>query len=512
MHHRKPDELNAAQNALCESRECLEMAMEAGRLGIWEWRLDTGRITWSPTLERIHGLERGAFASTIEAYLRGIHPEDRDRVLDHSQQAIRERTEYRVEYRIIRPDGRIAWLEARGRLVAGPNGQPERMVGVCLDVTDRRQAEEALRDSESRLRAVVETAADGIITIDADGIIRTVNPAVERIFGYSADELIGHNVGILMPEPYRSEHDNYVKNFLRTGHAKIIGIGREVVGLRKDGKVIPLYLAVSETRIGDRRIFTGIVHDISDRKAAEEALARQAQELEQQARELARSNEELENFAGIVSHDLRSPLVTLAGCARLLEESPAALDPESRELIQTIRDSVEHLNELINSLLSYARAGSGELKVGPCDCEQVLQKVLVGLKVVLEANRAEVTHDPLPTICADAALMAQLFQNLIENGLKYHGQDPPRIHVSATAGAGEWVFSVRDNGIGIAPEDFPKVFEIFRRLHDDTSGYSGAGIGLATCKRIVERHGGRIWVESQPGQGATFFFAIPQQE
>ena len=375
----------------------------------------------------------------------------------------------------------------------------------------RERVEESLRQSEGLLRAVFETVVDGIITIDERGTVAAVNPAVERIFGYTAGEIIGQNVSMLMPEPYRGEHDAYLGNYLRTGQARIIGIGREVEGRRKDGARFPLYLGVSETHVGDRRIFTGIVRDMSERKAAEEALGRQARELERRARELARSNAELDSFASIVSHDLRSPLVTVAGCTRLLEDQAREkLGPDGLELIAFIRNGVDHMSALIQSLLGYAKVGSGGLKVGPCDCEAVLEKAVQGLKSALEAKGAEVTHGPLPTLAADEALLAMLFQNLIENGVKYHGEQPPRVAVSARAEGGEWVFCVRDNGIGIDPRHFGRIFEAFRRLHDDESKYPGTGIGLATCLKIVERHGGRIWVESQPGQGAAFFFTIPQ--
>jgi len=377
-------------------------------------------------------------------------------------------------------------------------------------MSDRERVEESLRQSEGLLRAVVQTAVDGIITIDERGTVMTVNPAVERIFGYPAEEIIGRNVNMLMPEPYRSEHDTYLENYQRTGQAKIIGIGREVEGLRRDGRRFPLYLGVSETQVGPRRIFTGIVRDMSQQKAAEQALARQARELERRAKELARSNAELESFAAMVSHDLRAPLVTMAGYAQLLEEQARhKLEPEELELIQYVRDSVQQMAGLIQSLLGYARVGSAGLRLEPCDCERVLEKVLQGLEAVLHATQAEVTHDPLPTLPADEALLLVLFQNLIENGIKYHGDRPPRVRVAARLEAGEWVFSVRDNGIGIDPRNFDRVFEPFQRLHHDESRYQGMGIGLATCQKIVERHGGRIWVESQAGQGAAFFFTIP---
>lgn len=420
---------------------------------------------------------------------------------------LKEEGTFQGEFPLIAADGTLVELDWRSRA----RFLPGLHLCVARDITGRGRAERALRESEGRLRAVVETAVDAIITIDVAGIISSLNPAAERLFGYRADELIGRNVSMLMPEPDHSRHDEYLRRYLRTGERRIIGIGREVVGLRKNGTLFPMDLAVSETVVGDRRIFTGIIRDITDRKRAEESLAQQARELERRAAELVRSNRELESFASIVSHDLRSPLVTISGCVELLEQVHGhALPAEAAELLGFIRDGVNNMTGLIQSLLRYARVGAGGLNVSPCDCETVLEKVLNGLKTCIESAGATVTHDPLPTIHADEALVAQLLQNLVENSVKYRGDRPPLVHVSARESEGEWVFSVRDNGIGIDPRHFPKIFGVFQRLHADESRYPGSGIGLATCKKIVERHGGRIWVESQPGEGTTFFFTIPR--
>jgi PAS domain S-box-containing protein len=368
------------------------------------------------------------------------------------------------------------------------------------EIDERRAVEAALRESEARLRAVVETAVDGIITIDEQGIVCTLNPAAERIFGYSRDEVIGKNVALLMPEPYRSEHDGYLRNYHHTGHRKIIGIGREVLGQRKDGSTFPLELAVSESLLPDRRIFTGLVRDITERKAAEERLHRQAEEL-------VRSNQELEQFASIISHDLRSPLVSISGCVELLSEH-CQKSAETSELTALVRESVTRMNELISSLLAYSRVGSGGVQKHTCDMQTALHGVLAGLRDTVERSGAVVEHDPLPVVAGERPLLSQVLQNLIENAIKYRSKQQPHVQVSARDAGKEWVFCVRDNGIGINPAYFGKIFQMFQRVHSDAS-IPGSGVGLATCKKIVERHGGRIWVESEPGRGSTFCFTIP---
>jgi light-regulated signal transduction histidine kinase (bacteriophytochrome) len=238
---------------------------------------------------------------------------------------------------------------------------------------------------------------------------------------------------------------------------------------------------------------------------------RSQQQLAEQARELARSNAELEQFASVVSHDLRGPMTSLSGCSQLLLELYGhTLDEEGRELLGAVRDSVHDMARLIDSLLRYSRVGRGQLKRTPCDLNAVLAGVLRDDRAVVRTAGAEVTQDPLPVVMAEPALLAQLLQNLVENAIKYRGEAPPRVHVSARETPGEWVISIADNGIGIDPKHFERIFQVFQRLHTDESKYPGLGLGLATCKKIVQRHGGRIWLESEPGRGSTFYFALPR--
>jgi PAS domain S-box-containing protein len=384
-------------------------------------------------------------------------------------------------------------------------GGQKLFTAIVRDVSERRRAEEALRESEGRLRAIFETAVDGIITIDERGNITSLNPAATRIFGYTPEEVLGKNVKLLMPEPYRGEHDGYLRNYITTGVKKIIGIGREVIGLRKDGSTFPTDLAVSETVLGDRRVFTGVVRDITERKRSEESLAKQAEDL-------ARSNVELERFAYVASHDLQEPMRTVRSFAQLLKRRCAnQLTGDATEYLQYITSGVERMQTLINDLLAYSRVSSQGAAFAPADCNHILRMVVDSLQAAIETHKATITFDPLPVVVGDATQLGQVFQNLVANAIKFHAERPPRIHVSATDRPGERVFSVRDNGIGIAPEYFDRIFIIFQRLHT-IEEYGGTGIGLAVCKKIIERHGGRIWVESQVGEGTTFYFSIPKRE
>jgi PAS domain S-box-containing protein len=376
---------------------------------------------------------------------------------------------------------------------------------IVRDISERKRAEAALRESEGRLRAIVDTAVDAIITISEEGRITSFNPAATRIFGYQPEEVLGLNVNRLMPAPYHQEHDGYLDSYLTTGIKKIIGIGREVTGQRKDGTTFPMDLAVSETIISDRRIFTGIVRDISERKRAELSLAAQAEEL-------ARSNVELERFAYVASHDLQEPMRTVRSFAQLLQRRcDNAIAGDAKEYLQFITEGVQRMQALINDLLAYSRVSSQGAAQVPTDANEILAKVLENLKASLASQHGEVISDRLPVVLADATQLGQLFQNLLGNAIKFHGNSDPRIRVFAKELEKEWEFSVRDNGIGISPEYFERIFIIFQRLHT-IEEYGGTGIGLAICKKIVERHGGRIWVQSELGKGSTFHFTISKRE
>lgn len=351
------------------------------------------------------------------------------------------------------------------------------------------------RETAARLTSLVETAVEGIIVIDAQGSVEAFNPAAERLFGYAAQEVLGKNVHILMPAPYHQAHDQYIHNYLTTGVKKIIGIGREVVGRRKDGSTFPIELAVSEMCFNGVPKFTGIVRDISERKRTEAALYR--------------SNRDLQDFAYIASHDLREPLRTVTSYLELLQRRYAdRLDDNARDFIAFAVDGARRMVALVEGLLTYSRLETHAQEPEIVDLESVLIEVIHDLRSSIADSNAQITHDPLPSVQVDGVQCRQLLQNLISNALKFRSQAPPRVHLSAHADDGEWVVAVRDNGIGIDMKFQQRIFKIFQRLHTRDE-YPGIGLGLAICQRIVERQGGRIWVESLPGAGAKFCFTLP---
>lgn len=371
--------------------------------------------------------------------------------------------------------------------------------------------------SSARLDAVLDTAVDGILTIDAQGIMESANPAARRIFGYRLDELIGRNVSMLMPSPDREAHDDYLRRYLAGEPAKIIGIGREVVGLRKDGTTFPMELAVSEVRYANELRFTGFVRDISDRHAADAALrATQAalQQMVEQLEErvsarteaLQRANEELQSFARVVSHDLKAPLRNINTLRDWLgRDCGDQLDEKGQRYIDLMGERIAHLERLIDGILDYSRIGRVEPSIVDVDTANVAREVAASI-IPPESVQLEISDD-LPVVRYDRVRFSQVLQNLISNAVEHMG-DGGRIEVGCEERDDDWVFFVRDDGVGIDARHLDRIFEMFQRLGAQETS---TGVGLSIVKRIVEIHGGRISVESKPGEGSAFRFTVPKR-
>ena len=383
-------------------------------------------------------------------------------------------------------------------------------VVTFLDITLRKQAETQLLESEARTTAILAAAADAIIIIDARGTIESLNAAAETLFGYTALEMVGQNVKMLMPEPYKVEHDGYLHNYTTTGVKKIIGIGREVVGLRKNGQTFPMDLAVSEVHTGGRRLFIGIVRDIALRKQADASIQALNTELLANAAQLQQINGELESFSYSISHDLRAPLRHIDGYAQmLLEEAGELLSGDPRRYLDAIGDNARRMGLLIDDLLAFSRLGRKTVQRLAVDMDALAGRALQEARAS-QPGTAQVLLGPLPSTRADPALMHQVWVNLLSNALKYSAArgDDARIEVSGESDGTVNRYRVRDNGVGFDMRYADKLFGVFQRLHSQEE-FEGTGVGLAIVQRIVNRHGGRVWAEAEPGLGATFTIELP---
>jgi PAS domain S-box-containing protein len=374
---------------------------------------------------------------------------------------------------------------------------------VQRDGSRRGFAEKALLQSEEKYRGLLEAAPDAMVVVNQAGEIVLVNVQAEKQFGYRRDELVGQKVMNIIPEGFAERLIADATRSTAEALAQQIGMGIELSGRRKDGTEFPIEIMLSPLESTEGILVTAAIRNISARKKSEQELAVANQVLEE-------SNLELKQFAYIASHDLQTPLRSIAGFVQLLQqEYEGKLDEQAQVWILRTVLAVTRMQTLIGDLLSYSRV---EARSGPftqIPFLDIVNDALILLESSIHDSGGQVACGRLPIVMGDRSQLVQLMQNLIGNGLTYRSDKPPHIQISAKRSGKDWIFSISDNGIGIDPKHFEQIFEIFKRLHNQKDK-PGTGIGLAVCRRVVNRHGGKIWVESEPGHGSTFHFTIPE--
>ncbi|MBF0311002.1 MAG: PAS domain S-box protein [Magnetococcales bacterium] len=463
---------------------------------------------FNPTAEAFYSL----FATTaIGRPLQAIHRErnvDPDR-FQSGMDAVRERGEHRYEVRDTR-EGRERIIESRVSAITDTFGVIVGYVLMARDVTTARKDQEEARRAARRYRMLFETANDAILVAHAEtGLIVEANQMAATLLQRPLHEIIGQHQTQLHPPEERDRYAELFREHVQGGRDTV----ENVHVVRPDGSRVPVDIRAAVTDLGDMPVILGIFRDVTQREQAEEALQNINHELEsrvlQRTRELERSNRDLQQFAYVASHDLQEPLRLVTGYVQLLEKRySGALDEKATKYIAYVVDGVRYMSDLINSLLAYSRLETQGDTFTTFEGEKALHRALHFQSRVIASTQASVSQDPLPTITGDESQMVQLFQNLLANALKFRGESPPLIHIGCRQDGDCWHFTVRDNGIGIEPQYLERIFTIFQKLHA-RSRYEGTGIGLALCKRIVERHGGQIWAESTLGEGSTFHFTLP---
>ena len=448
-----------------------------------------------------------AFGYTLEDIKKGLNalqlvvPEDQEKARETIQRVLNGERSEGIEFRILRKDGNtfpaityLAPIVHEGRAMG--------LRGIIVDITERKQMEERLRESRGRFIDLVNFLPQTIFELDERGNLTFGNRRATLAFGYTLEDVRKGLNGdqLFIPE----DQDRVKANREKILNGEDLG-GLEYTALRKDGSTFPAILYYSRITRGDKTVgLRGVLIDITERKRMEE-------ELKQTLNELQRSNAELEQFAYVASHDLQEPLRMVASYTQLLARRyQGKLDADADDFIAYAVGGANRMQKLINDLLAYSRVSTRGKPFELTDCEAIVDEAVSNLQMAIGESDAVITRHHLPTVMADPTQLVQLFQNLIGNAIKFRKGHAPEIHIGAEQSDGMWSFSVRDNGIGIDPQYADRIFLVFQRLHSNAD-YRGTGIGLAICKKIVERHGGRIWVEPNESEGSTFYFTIPMK-
>jgi PAS domain S-box-containing protein len=368
------------------------------------------------------------------------------------------------------------------------------VLASIIDITERKKAEE-------RFRLVVESAPNAMVLVNHEGVITLVNNQTEKLFGYERKELIDQKIEMLIPNRFHSHHPEHRDGFFQKPKTRSMGAGRDLFALRKDGTEVQVEIGLNPIETAEGHMVLASIIDITERKIQEESIKKQLA--------LEIKNKELEQFAYIASHDLQEPLRTVSNYMQLFEEEYAGiLDNNAIKFIHSVNNATKRMSLLIKSLLEFSKLGNNR-KLSRVNCNALINEVIEDLETTIKNTGSIIEVSEMPTLDVYEIEIRQLFQNLISNAIKFRKNNvAPKISIEATLLEDLWTFKISDNGIGIAPIHFNRIFDIFQRLHISDE-YEGNGIGLANCKKIVQMHGGEIWLESTPSIGTTFFFTIP---
>jgi PAS domain S-box-containing protein len=499
-------ERRRSEEALRQTTARLDFAQSAAKAGVWDWDLATGRLEWSDRMFALFGLDPQRTEASFASWRGIVHPGDLETAERRIKEALEERITLDSDYRVILPGGGIRWINALGRGEYDGDGRPTRMVGICIDITERRRMVQLLQEAEEKYRIVAENTHDWEFWISPEGRFLYNSPSCERVTGYTARDFEAEPkliARIVHPED-RALYHSHIRDDLplhRPGN-----LTYRIV--RKDGQVrwmehvCQTVLGEDGASLGQR----GSNRDVTDRKEAEGALQRRTAQVEE-------ANRELESFSYSVSHDLRAPLRAIDGFTKMLLRDKSLIeDGETRRKLGVIRQNTQRMGQLIDDLLALSRLGRQSMNLTLLD-----MNVLVGEAWAEQAStnwehEAELRVAALPPSIGDRALVRLVLVNLLSNAIKYsRKQEQPLVEITARTEGGETVYSVRDNGVGFDMQYYDQLFGVFQRLHRPEE-YEGTGVGLAIVQRVIHRHEGRVWAEGIPGGGATFHFTLPGRD
>lgn len=504
-------ELKEAQSALAESEERYEVAVKGSSVGLWDWNVLTNELYWSPRFMEILGLDETNFVPEMSSFSDLLHPYDYEHIMTALENHVKTGSEYNVEYRLKHEDGHYVWIHARGQALWNDKGEPTRMAGSVADITGRKLSEQALVESEERFRIAVTGSSVGVWDYDIVNDKLYWSPLHLEMLGIKDEDFIPHASQFfdsIHPDDIEHVKEAY-NNHLQYGQEYNVEYRQQ----RHDGHYIWLHSRGQALWDDHGRAIrmAGSTADISIRKLHEEVLTETKKALSKTVDQLTRSNDELSRFAYVASHDLQEPIRMISNFTELLKRNYTdQLDETGQQYLGICNDSAKRMQALVADLLDYARTDSEADTYSLVDMNEALELTLTYLNESIKESKAVINASALPKVYFNPPRLTRLLQNLIGNAVKYRRDDiAPLIAIRHEERKEDWLISIQDNGIGMKQEYLHKIFEPFKRLHHKDQ-YGGTGIGLAICEKIVKQRGGELCVESEPGQGSTFWFTIPK--
>jgi PAS domain S-box-containing protein len=512
--------------SLQESEDLHNQAQALTHIGNWSWSIADNKILWSDEMYRIYGLEPQSEEITFDRFMSLIHPEDRDRRKQEIDNSLVTGVSQDYFLRIVNPGGLTKMLRGKGEIITNEKNEPIRINGTCQDVTREYQLNRELQEKEQNFRQLIQNAPDAIIVINDQNIITLWNPKTEGIFGWTVDEAVGRSLSeTIIPEHSRAAHEQGMKRLLSTGESRILNKTLELTAWNKQQEELYISLTVSETTQGGQKAFIAFLRDITVQKQTQFELAKKTNLLEYKNLELERINQELESFNFVASHDLQEPLRKIQiYSSRIVEKTKTLLDTGVKKDLEKIVTAASRMQLLIQDLLNFSHDTLQRQETEQVNLNELIEEVTSSFLTDVEGRKMRLVKEILPTVKVVRFQFLQLFINMLSNAIKYqHPDRDPIIHISSSVVEGSkttvkgifpdkkyLAIQTADNGIGFEAQYAEKIFDLFTRLHSKES-YSGTGIGLATCKKIVHNHGGFITAKSEPGKGANFTIYLPEE-
>jgi two-component system sensor kinase FixL len=485
--------------------EHFRVRIEGFGVGTWDLDLSTRELEWSEMAKRLFGIERNR-AVTYDLFLSLLRPDDRERVTQAIGRVSEGGGGFDLSFKVGGASGTGQWIRARAGAIRDDAGKPRHLSGIFLDIDEEKRVQDALRTQENHLRSILETVPDAMIVIDSRGIMQLFSSAAERLFGYTKQEAIGHNVSILMPEPDQSRHDSYLARYLKTHDPHIIGIGRIVTGKRRDGTTFPMHLSVGQTLRGDEPYFTGFVRDLTEHQQTQARL----QELQSELVHVSRLSA-MGEMASALAHELNQPLAAISnymkGSRRLLSGSEDPNVGKIENAMDRAAEQAVRAGQIIRRLRDFVARGESEKRVESLS-KLIEEAGALGLAGAREQSvQLRFNLNPAADlVLADRVQIQQVLVNLFRNALEAMARSPRRELVVTNARVTDDMIEVEvsDTGSGFQDDVIPNLFQTFF-----TTKETGMGVGLSISRSIIEAHGGRMWAESNASGGATFRFTLP---